>query len=209
MRPTPSRTLLTVGLATMGLIMAAGPAAAHPAGDGEGHRGKVGRHAFVDSEKRPGVRCLYAPVEPTTDKVPVIVGELVGVGVRPPKVAAIDRTDRVDRQRVGWRFILQERIGKGAWTAVKRSPLQIRRTSDKKAAQFSRMRIRYDGNPEADYRVKTKAYWFKPRLRRIGVATHLVDYYAVRGGVTKGSCRGASRHPRSPKRIPVPVAPSP
>ena len=190
MRYTPPRTLLTVGLATMGLVMAAGPAMANPTGDGEGHRGKVGRHAFVDSEDRPGARCLYSPVEAVTDKVAVTAAELAGVAVRPPKVAAINRTDRVDRQRLGWRFVLQERIGEGKWTKVKRSPLQVRRTSDKKAAKFSRMRIRYDGNPKADYRVKTKAYWFKPRLRRIGVATHVVDYYAVRGDITEASCPG-------------------
>jgi len=182
----------------MGLVMASGPVMAHPAGDGDSHRGKVGRHAFVDTEDRPGARCIYTQVEPASDEIAAVAAELAGVGVRPPKMAAIDRSDRVDRQRVGWRFVLQERIGDGKWTSVKRSPLQIRRTSDRKAARFSRMRVRYDGNPEADYRVKTKAYWFRRRLHRIGVAKHLVGYYAVRGDVTRGSCPGGIPTPEAP-----------
>ena len=197
MRFSPPRTLLTLALTSIGLVMAAGPALGHPSGDGNGHRGKVGRHAFIDSEDRPGTGCRYHPVETSTDVLLTdVVAELSGVGVRPPKVAAINRTDHVDYQRVGWMFILQENLGAG-WINVKRSRLQVRRTSDHKAAEFSRMAVRYDGNPEADYRVKTKAYWFRHR-HRIGVAVHVVDYYRVRGEVTKGSCPGGIPGPDAP-----------
>ena len=114
------------------------------------------------------------------------------VVARPPKVAAYNRTRLLDRQWVGWRFVLLEKIGDADWTRVKRSPIQIAHTSEKRAAQFSRQVVRYDGNPEADYAVRTKAYLFRRRApRRIsGEAGHTVQYYKFRGELTKGSCPG-------------------
>ena len=185
--------MLMLALSGIGLIMAGGPAVARPDGDGDGHRGTVGRHAFVDSEERPGARCRYQPValiEPAGPSMPAASAEFVGIGVRPPKVAAIDRSPGVDRQRVGWRFILQERLPGGEWTKVKRSPLQVVRTTDQRAARFIRMTVRYDGDPLAEYRVRSKAYWFRGRLRPVGVAIHLVDHYRVRGDITPASCPG-------------------
>ena len=191
MRFSSSRTMQALALTAIGVVMAVGPALGHEDGDDDGHRGKTGRHAFVDSESRPGARCLYAPAEPTSDeKLSVAAAMLVGVAVRPPKVAAIDRTDRVDHQRVGWRFIVQQQIGDGEWTNVRRSSLQVRRTTDNHAARFARMAVRVKSSPEANYRVITRAYWFKGRLRPVGMAFHGVDYYAVRGGVTKSYCLG-------------------
>jgi hypothetical protein len=199
MRFSPTRTLLTVGIATMGLVMAAGPAMAHPGGDGDSHRGNRGRHVFRDTVERPGARCHYHATKPSSDAVAEdAVPELVGVSARAPKVAAKNRTKGIDRQRVGWRIVLQEKLGEGDWTAVKRSPVQLRRTTDFKAANFSRIKMRYDGNPDADYRVKTKAFWFNKGLRRIGVASHLVEYYAVRAEVTEGSCPGSIPAPEAP-----------
>jgi hypothetical protein len=195
-----SRTLLTVAMTSIALVAVAVPVAAHE-GDGDTHRGKVGRHAFVDSELKPGARCIYgqAALTPDAEKLDVR-RELVGVSARPPKVAAINRTRRVDRQPVAWRFVLQEKVGDGDWTKVKRSRTQVRRANDQSAARFTRLAVRYDGNPKAEYRVKTKAIWLSKRnpLRKVGVATHLVNYYKVAGGVTKTSCPGG---------IPAPVAP--
>ena len=197
-----SRTLLGVALSGLALVLVAAPVAAHDAGDGDTHRGKVGRHAFTDSEINPGARCVYRAVEPTTDEASVsdVAAELVGVSVRPPKVAAKNRTKRVDRQAVAWRFVLQEKVGDGDWTAVKRSRLQLKKTTDKRAANFSRLAVRYDGNPEADYRVKTKAFWLKNRnpLKKVGAAAHVVDYYRVRGEIMKSSCPGGIPTPEAP-----------
>jgi hypothetical protein len=187
-----SRTLLTVTFASMALVVVGIPAAAHD-GDGDTHRGKVGRHAFPDSEFKPGARCIYRAVDaaPSVDesKAPL---ELVGVSARAPKVAAINRTKRIDRQPVAWRIVLQERVGEGEWTRVKRSRLQLKRANDHSAAKFSRLAVRYDGNPDAEYRVKTRAYWLSQRnpLKKVGVATHLVDYYRVRSELPKTSCPG-------------------
>jgi hypothetical protein len=125
--------------------------------------------------------------------------ELVGVSARAPKVAAINRTKRIDRQPVAWRFVLQERVDEGKWTKVKRSRLQLKRANDRSAAKFSRLAVRYDGNPDAEYRVKTRAYWLSKRnpLKKVGVATHLVDYYRVRSELTKTSCPGSIPAPEA------------
>ena len=195
-----SRTLLTVAFASVALVVVGVPAAAHD-GDGDTHRGKVGRHAFADSEFKPGARCIYRAADPApaVDEVEA-TRELVGVSARAPKVAAINRTKRIDRQPVAWRFVLQEKVGDGDWTRVKRSRLQLRRANDHSAAKFTRLAIRYDGNPGAEYRVKTRAYWLSKRnhLKKVGVATHLVDYYRVRKELTKSSCPGSIPAPEAP-----------
>lgn len=196
----PSRTLLTVALTSLALVVVAAPVAAHE-GDGDTHRGKVGRHAFRDSELKPGARCIYREAAPAVSaEEGSVVEELVGVSARPPKVAAINRTRRIDRQPVAWRFVLQEKVGDEDWTTVKRSRVQLRRASDRRAANFSRLGVRYDGNPKAEYRVKTKAFWLSKRnpLRKVGVATHLVDYYKVRGETSKVSCPGGVPAPEAP-----------
>jgi hypothetical protein len=189
-----SKTSIGVALASLALVVLAAPVGAHDGtGDDDNHRGKVGRHAFTDSEFRPGARCAYRMVTSDAEASVAAAGyELAGVSVRPPKVAAIDKGRRVDRQPVAWRFVLQEKVGDGDWTAVKRSRVQVRKASDRRAADFSRLKVRYDGHPDADYRVKTKAFWLKKRnpLKRIGVATHVVDYYKVRGETMEGSCPG-------------------
>ncbi len=187
----PSRTtriMGTLAVSALSVVMVAGPTSAHAAGDDDTHRGHAGRHAFGDSEMRPRALCMYAPPAPTA--VVDVASEFVGVVVRPPKMAAIDRTLGVDRARVAWRFVLQEKLGDDQWQRVKRSPLQITRTSEHHAAHFSRMKVRYDGDPAAEYRVKTKAIWLKSGPRRAGVATHIVDFYRVNGRVSESSCPG-------------------
>jgi hypothetical protein len=195
MRPSPHRMTLTLALAGIAVIVTAAPAFGHAPGDGDTHKGKTGRHAFVDSDKRPGARCIYKAVEPVTDVATVDpTANLVALTARPPRVAARNRTKGVDHQRVGWRFIVQSSADDGvSWTNVKRSRLQVRRTSDFRAARFTRMGVRLNSDvigTEAIYRVKTKAFWFRPLRRAAPVAAHVVDFYRVRGGVVKGSCEG-------------------
>lgn len=195
---TNGRTFLTVALASMALVAVAGPVAAHD-GEGDNHRGDVGRHAFRDSEDKPGARCIYRAPEIAPEEIDAVEG-LVRVSVRPPKVAAFDRTLRIDRQPVAWRFILLEKLPDGEWTKVKRSRTQVRRGHEHRAAKFTRLGVRYEGDPLAEYRVKTKAYWLSPRnpLRRTGVASHLVQFYNVAGEVHKGSCPGSIPAPETP-----------
>jgi hypothetical protein len=191
--PKNGRTILTVALASMALVAVAGPVAAHD-GKGDNERGDVGRHVFRDSVEKPGARCIYrAPEVAPEGEVSEVAKGLVRVSARPPKIAAFDRTLRVDRQPVAWRFILQEKLPEGEWTKVKRSRTQVRRGHEHRAAKFSRMGVRYEGVPDAEYRVKTKAYWLSKRnpLRRTGVASHLVQYYNVAGVVNKGFCPGS------------------
>ncbi len=183
-----SRIVSTLAVGALSVVLLAGPTLAHAPADDDTHRGKVGRHAFVDSDKRPAALCMYAPAAPTA--VVDSAAEFVGVAVRPAKMAAMDRKLGVDRARVAWRFVLQEKHGDGHWQRVERSPLQVARTSEHHAAQFSRMKLRFDGDPAAGYRVKIRAIWLKPGPRRAGVATHLVDFYRVNGRVSQGSCPG-------------------
>ncbi len=183
-----SRIMSTLAVSALSVVVVAGPTLAHAAGDDDTHRGQVGRHAFGDSEKRPGALCMYAPPAPTA--VVDRASEFIGVVVRPPKMAAIDRKLGIDRARVAWGFVLKEKLGDDHWQRVKRSPLQVTRTSEHHAAHFSRMKLRYDGDPAAQYRVKTRAIWLKRGPRRAGIATHLVDYYRVNGRVIMGSCPG-------------------
>ncbi len=196
----PSRTssvVTTLAVSALSVVMLAGPTLADTASQ-DTQRGRVGRHAFIDSEKRPGARCVYAPAAPAA--VVVSASEFVGVVVRPPKMAAIDRTPGVDRARVAWRFVLQEKTADGRWKRVSHSPLQVARTTDVRAAQFSRMKLRFDGDPIAEYRVKTKAIWVRPGPRRAGVVNHLVDFYRVNGRISQGSCPG-----NLPPIVPIPA----
>lgn len=196
MGPSPSRMLLTLTLSGVGLIVAAGPAMAHDDSENDGHRGTTGRHVFVDSEAQPGAHCRYAPATTQSDvRSSVVAARLVGIVARPPKVAAIDRTDDIDHQPVGWRFIVQQQIGDGEWTDVKRSALQLARASEDRAALFGRLAVRIKALPEAYYRVITRAYWFERSLQPVGAAFHGVGFYAVRRGVIDGSCPGAMPAP--------------
>ena len=196
MRFSPPRTLLTIAVTCMALVMVAGPTVAHDESDGDTHRGIVGRHVFVDSTDRPGARCRYHAIDHVTDVAPTVdVAEFVGVAVRPPKVGAVKR---LRYQRGGWRFVVQELLPDGEWTKVKRSRLQIAKGSHQHAAKFSRMRVRYDGDPDAEYRVVTKAYWFRRHRRSMGVATQLIDFYMVRDEVAEGSCPGSIPTPDAP-----------
>ena len=52
------------------------------------------------------------------------------------------------------------------------------------------MAVHLKTDSEANYRVVAKAYWFKPRLRPIGVAAHQVDHYKIRGDLAKAYCEG-------------------
>jgi hypothetical protein len=195
-----SRTLLTVAFASMALVVVGVPAAAHTDSD-DTHRGKYGRHAFVDTGDKPGARCVYREVAPSTAvDEPDATMELVAVSARAPKVAAKNRTKRIDRQPVAWRFVLQERVEEGEWTKVKRSRLQLKRANDRSAAKFSRLGVKYDANPNAEYRVQTRAYWLSKRnpLKKVGVVTHLVDNYRVLGAVSEAPCLGSTPAPEAP-----------
>ena len=136
-----------------------------------GHRGRVGRHALRDRADRPGTACLY------NDS-----GELVGVGVRPPRVFARDTTDSVDTQHVSWQFVVQRRANPDSdWLNFARSSSQHGRATDAEPAHFARMAMRLN-TPEGDdpflteYRIVVRMLWWRGDEVR-GGARHLVDWY--------------------------------
>jgi hypothetical protein len=135
-----------------------------------GHRGMYGVHYLADSEEYPGARCAYDQDQ-----------NLAGIRVLDPFVFARNRTSGPDRQRVGWRFIVQERLDESSdWTDIARSPLQRGVASDSQPADFDPMGILVGTEPGARYRVKVRMFWFGPRDTKPhiqGVATHLVDWY--------------------------------
>jgi hypothetical protein len=140
------------------------------AGTPLGHRGRVGVHFLADSSEYPGARCAYGKGD-----------ALAGIRVRDPFVYARDRSPRVDRQRVAWRFIVQERLDQASdWVDIARSGIQRRVVTDATVADFHPMGIEVDSEPGAQYRMKVRMFWLVPGKVGPGidgVATHLVDWY--------------------------------
>ena len=69
-------------------------------------------------------------------------------------------------QTVGWRFIVERRIGEGSWSVRYRSPIQKASASPTKRASFSAMDVKVVVPPgsgyEVMYRVAVKAFWYRP-----------------------------------------------
>src|SRR5688572_30596368 len=98
-----------------------------------GHTGDVGAHMLRDTLDKPGVTCRYEDTQ--TPGVPLT---LTTFKVKPPKVWARDVTAGLDRQKVGWRFIVeQNRFDSAGWMTFYRSPIQKAPASEVDFAAFS------------------------------------------------------------------------
>src|SRR5215212_10651209 len=114
------RGRLAVGLWLAALVCGALPFTGGPVALADvelGHEGLTGRHRLADMYDSPGAVCDI--VLPGPDSL----GE-TWLRVNPPIMFAINRTEAVDEQQVGWRAtvsVLNE--GTGAWQVVRRGAM--------------------------------------------------------------------------------------
>lgn len=141
-----------------------------------GHEGLTGRHRLADMYDSPGAVCDI--VLPGNDSL----GE-TWLRVNPPIMFAINRTDAVDEQQVGWRSTVSAlNEATGVWRVVRRSGMTRTMATDKLASYFNGQGW-LAGFPlaRATYSVTVEMVWYDPDdPRQIeGRATHEVEYFSI------------------------------
>ena len=141
-----------------------------------GHEGLTGRHRLADMYDSPGAVCDI--VLPGNDSL----GE-TWLRVNPPIMFAINRTDAVDEQQVGWRATVSAlNEATGVWRVVRRSGMTRTMATDKLASYFNGQGW-LAGFPlaRATYSVTVEMVWYAPDdPRQIeGRATHEVEYFSI------------------------------
>jgi hypothetical protein len=163
-----------VAVACGGLLFAGVPVAQ---ADFElGHDGPTGRHLLADMYDSPGAVCDI--VLPGHDSL----GE-TWVRVNPPIMFAINRTEAVDEQLVGWRATVSAlNEGTGVWRVVRRSATTRMMANDKLASYFNGQDW-LAGFPlaRATYSVSVEMIWFDPQdpHRIEGRATHAIEHFSI------------------------------
>src|SRR5262245_1451244 len=90
--------------------------------------GTTGRWSLIDTARYPGATCYFA--------FTLSDDTLHRISVRAPVMFAVDATSGVDRQTVGWRFIIQHSDdGLTSWQVEKNGPMVLARASDQYNAQ--------------------------------------------------------------------------
>jgi hypothetical protein len=176
-RPSLKRLTCVFAAFALALVSVATPAAADTP---VSHSGTYGRHYLADSEEYPGVTCHYDGNQ-----------NLDRVRVTDPFVFAFSNDP--DSLQVSWRFVVQARVGSGAWNAVRWSPMQFGEARTTRPADFSAMSVPVTANSAAIYRVVVKMVWYVggKALNRVGGATHRSDWYRyVLAGANHGFCPG-------------------
>jgi hypothetical protein len=148
-----------------------------------GHEGLTGRHRLADMYDSPGAVCGI--VLPGRDSL----GE-TWLRVNPPIMFAINRSEAVDEQQVGWR-------------AVRHSAMTRTVATDKLATYFNGQGW-LAGFPlaRATYSVSVEMVWYAPDdPRRIeGRATHEIEHFSIvmrhNGETLHGRTSSACRPPR-------------
>jgi hypothetical protein len=162
-----------------------------------GHEGLTGRHRLADLYDSPGAVCDI--VLPGRDSL----GE-TWLRVNPPIMFAINRTDGVDEQQVGWRATVSAlNEGTGAWRVVRRSAMTRTMATDKLASYFNGQGW-LAGFPlaRATYSVSVEMVWFDPEDPRQveGRATHVIEHFSVvlryNGETKHGRTSSLCRSPR-------------
>jgi hypothetical protein len=155
------------------------------------------RHRLADMYDSPGAVCDI--VLPGRDSL----GE-TWLRVNPPIMFAIDRTDGVDEQQVGWRATVSAlNEGTGAWRVVRRSAMTRTMATDQLASYFNGQGW-LAGFPlaRATYTVSVEMVWFDPGdPRQIeGRATHAIEHFSIlmrhNGEVIHGRTSSVCRSPR-------------
>ena len=141
-----------------------------------GHDGLTGRHLLADMYDSPGAVCDI--VLPGHDSL----GE-TWLRVNPPIMFAVNRTEGVDEQQIGWRATVSAlNEGTGAWRVVRRSAMTRTMASDELASYFNGQGW-LAGFPlaRATYSVTVEMVWFDPEdSRQIeGRATHAIEHFSI------------------------------
>src|SRR5215212_5703506 len=141
-----------------------------------GHEGLTGRHRLADMYASPGAVCDI--VLPGPDSL----GE-TWLRVNPPIMFAINRSEGIDEQPVGWRATVSAlNEDTGVWRVVRRSAMTRTMATDKLASYFNGQGW-LAGFPlaRATYSVSVEMVWFDPvDPRQIeGRATHAIEHFSI------------------------------
>ena len=162
-----------------------------------GHDGLTGRHRLADMYDSPGAVCDI--VLPGRDSL----GE-TWLRVNPPIMFAVNRTDGVDEQQIGWRATVSTlNEDTGAWRVVRRSAMTRATATDQLASYFNGQGW-LAGFPlaRATYSVSVEMVWYDPDdPRRIeGRATHAIEHFTIvlrhNGETMHGRTSSVCRAPR-------------
>jgi hypothetical protein len=199
-KTTRRRSRLAAGVWLAALVLGASLFAGVPVARADielGHDGLTGRHLLADMYDSPGAVCDI--VLPGRDSL----GE-TWLRVNPPIMFAINRTDGVDEQQVGWRATVSAlNEGTGAWRVVRRSAMTRTMATDELASYFNGQGW-LAGFPLArsTYSVSVEMVWFDPEdPRQIeGRATHAVEHFSIvlrhNGETMHGRTSAVCRSPR-------------
>jgi hypothetical protein len=136
-----------------GWLMATLVAMALAASPGVATARAAGAHRLTDSQATPGATCVYDGAGSNSP--------LVSIKVRPPQLWAQDRRPgKVDRQMVGWRYVVESSSDGFEWDQVDVGPLVTATATDRVKASFAPQTWKADG---VDYhmRVRIDTYWFR------------------------------------------------
>ena len=162
-----------------------------------GHDGLSGRHRLADMYDSPGAVCdIVLPGRGS-------LGE-TWLRVNPPIMFAINRTDGVDEQPIGWRATVSAlNEGTGVWQVVRRSAMMHTMATDKLASYFhGQSWLAAFPLARASYSVSVEMVWYDPvDPRRIeGRATHEIEHFSIvlrhNGEVMHGRTSSVCRSPR-------------
>jgi hypothetical protein len=162
-----------------------------------GHDGLSGRHRLADMYDSPGAVCdIVLPGRGS-------LGE-TWLRVNPPIMFAINRTDGVDEQQIGWRATVSAlNEGTGACRVVRRSVMMHTMATDKLASYFhGQSWLAAFPLARASYSVSVEMVWYDPvDPRRIeGRATHEIEHFSIvlrhNGEVMHGRTSSVCRSPR-------------
>jgi hypothetical protein len=152
-----------------------------------GSSGTTGRWALIDSARYPGATCVFH--SSTADDA------LHQIRFRAPVVYAVDSTAGVDKQRVGWRWIVQySNDGQNTWHVEKLGPTVRANATDTYNAQWPRQVGTWNRGTaplHGAYRAIVSMIWFKANGTIGGQSNVLVTHYVT---FYNGAAHGASTY---------------
>jgi hypothetical protein len=158
----------TFVIAAVCAALAVSPAAATSPGE---VTGTVGEYQVVDTSDTPGAVCRYQTISQSDQGYQI---KLQRIGVRPPRMRAVEGS-----QRVGWRVVVwRMRRGHDA-VVVARSPIQKATATKTRDAAFERIRVAIDAPERSDveYRAVVRMFWYHSDGTKQGTARAYVWSY--------------------------------